>query len=40
MARPDCAEDYSGVNNVDEGMVCAGIDEGGEQECMLFFGVV
>ena len=29
MSRPDCQEDYSGVNGVDEGMICAGIDEGG-----------
>ena len=30
MSRPDCQEDYSGVNGVDDGMICAGIDEGGE----------
>ena len=30
VSRPDCEEDYSGVNGVDEGMICAGIDEGGE----------
>ena len=29
VSRPDCQEDYSGVNGVDEGMICAGIDEGG-----------
>ena len=30
VSRPDCQEDYSGVNGVDDGMICAGIDEGGE----------
>ena len=30
MSRPDCQEDYSGVNGVDDGMICGGIDEGGE----------
>ena len=30
MSRPDCQEDYSGVNGVDDGMICAGIDEGGK----------
>merc|ERR1712192_127801 len=29
VSRPDCQEDYSGVNGVDDGMICAGIDEGG-----------
>jgi len=33
VARPDCVEDYSGVNNVDEGMICSGIDEGGISAC-------
>ena len=29
VSRPDCQEDYSGVNGVDDGMICGGIDEGG-----------
>ena len=32
VSRPDCQEDYSGVNGVDEGMICGGIDEGGETQ--------
>jgi len=27
ISRPDCQEDYSGVNGVDDGMVCGGIDD-------------
>merc|ERR1711997_167361 len=33
VSRPDCQEDYSGVNGVDDGMICGGIDEGGISAC-------
>jgi len=33
VARPDCQEDYSEVNSVDDGMICAGVVEGGAGAC-------
>merc|ERR1719234_606289 len=33
VSRPDCQEDYSGVNGVDEGMICAGIVSWGMIPC-------
>jgi len=33
VSRPDCIDDYADVNGVDDGMVCAGIDEGGISAC-------
>jgi len=33
VSRPDCAEDYEGVNGVDEGMICTGVDQGGLSAC-------
>jgi len=33
VPRPDCQEDYSEVNNVDDGMICAGVDQGGAGAC-------
>lgn len=33
VSRPTCQADYSGVNGVDDGMVCAGIPEGGVSAC-------
>jgi len=33
MGREQCRENYSGINNVDAGMVCGGQDEGGISPC-------
>merc|ERR1712181_165779 len=33
VPRPDCQEEYSEVNNVDDGMICAGVDQGGAGAC-------
>merc|ERR1711972_1052692 len=33
VSRPACQGDYSGVNGVDDGMICGGIDEGGISAC-------
>jgi len=33
VERAECQADYSGINGVDEGMVCAGVTEGGVSAC-------
>merc|ERR1712168_807588 len=33
VAREECRADYSGINGVDAGMMCAGVSEGGVSAC-------